>query len=78
MGSVHSSVNAVSHAHASSALVLKKVSWAVFVQHPVLRSLNIEHIELGEGGARGLAAAVKRGLPLDGVSAYGAMGMIGA
>lgn len=50
----------------------------VLTQHPVLTSLNIERIDLGENGARGLAAAVIRGLPLDGVSAYGMFGMIGA
>ena len=44
----------------------------------MLTSLNIERINLGESGAKGLSTAVIRGLPLDGVSAYGAIGMMGA
>ncbi len=59
----------------TSALTL---FWSDFQQHPALTSLNIERIHLGEGGARGLSSAVIRGLPLDGVSAYGVMGMMGA
>lgn len=58
-------------------LILNKAVDAL-TQHPTMTSLNIERIDLGEDGARGLAAAVKRGLPLDGVSAYGMLGMMGA
>ena len=37
------------------------------VKHPMLTSLNIERINLGESGAGSLAAAILRVLPLDGV-----------
>ena len=39
--------------------------------HPALTSLNIERITLGESGARSLADAILRALPLDGMPVYG-------
>ncbi len=64
--------------HRRAAAFALTVLWTAFQQHPALTSLNIERINLGERGARGLSTAVIRGLPLEGVSAYGLVGMMGA